>query len=101
MAVIVFVEVRGQTVVGYQGLLASLADGMKHAEGFVTHSAYSSEGALRLVEIWQTKRDADRFFAEQVARNLPPGVRPKRSVHEAHGLVTPRGVAPCAAQEPK
>jgi hypothetical protein len=88
MAVIVFVEVHGQTVAGYEGMVDSLADGLRHADGFVTHCAYSAEGNLRVVEIWQTKREADRFFAEHVAPNLPAGVRPKRSVHEVHGLVT-------------
>ena len=92
MAVIVFVEVRGQTLVGYEAMLSSLANGLRQADGFIMHSAYSADGSLRVMEIWQTKRAADRFFAERVAPNLPRGVRPKRSVHETHGLVTSNSV---------
>ncbi len=88
MTVIVVAEVHGQTEAGYDGMLQALADPIRHAEGFVLHSAYRVDGQWRVVEVWRSKADADRFFAAQVAPHLPPGVRPKRSVHEAHSVVT-------------
>jgi quinol monooxygenase YgiN len=88
MAVIVIAEVHGQTEAGYDGMLSALADQLRQTEGFVLHSAYQIEGKWRVMEVWRSKHDADRFFAQQVAPNLPPGVRPKRSLYEAHSLVT-------------
>jgi len=89
MAVIVIAEVHGQTESGYDGMLNVLADRARRADGFLLHGAYCVEGSWRVVEVWKSKAEADRFFAKEVAPNLPPGVRPKRSVHEAHSLVMP------------
>jgi hypothetical protein len=89
MAVIVIAEVHGQTESGYDGMLNVLADRARQADGFLLHSAYRVDDSWRVVEVWQSKAEANRFFATEVAPNLPPGVRPKRSVHEAHSLVMP------------
>ena len=88
MAVIVVADVHGQTEAGYDGMLQALGDVVRRARGFVMHSAYVVDGNWRVVEVWHSKTDADQFFAKHVAPNLPPGVRPKRSVYEAHSLVT-------------
>ena len=88
MTVIVMADVQGQTQAGYDGMLNVLAERARQAPGFVLHSAYVVDGQWRVVEVWQSKTEADQFFAAQVAPHLPPGVRPKRSVFEAHSLVT-------------
>jgi len=87
MAVIVVADVHGQTEAGYDGMFKVLAGIARQAEGFILHSAYQVDDTWRVVEVWRSKTDADRFFAKQVAPNLPPGVRPKRSVFEAHSLL--------------
>jgi quinol monooxygenase YgiN len=88
MTVIIHVEAHGQTEAGYEGMLKVLAEPLRRAEGFVLHSAYCVDGQWRVLEVWRSKADADRFFASAIAPNLPPGVRPKRTLHEAHSLVT-------------
>lgn len=88
MPVIVVAEVRGQTQAGYDGMLAVLAEQARQARGFVLHSAYEVDGQWHVVEVWQSKTDADQFFAKKVAPNLPPGVHPKRKIFDAHSLVT-------------
>jgi hypothetical protein len=45
------------------------------------------EGGWRVIELWETKEAANQFFAKHVAPNLPPGIRPKRTVQELHSLV--------------
>jgi len=89
MTVIVTVDVPGQTQAGYDGMLDALAELAREAEGFVLHSAYVVDGAWRVVEVWQSKEEANRFFARHVAPHLPPGVHPKRQVHEARSLLMP------------
>jgi quinol monooxygenase YgiN len=87
MTVIVMAEAPGQTQAGYDGMLNVLAERVRQAPGFVLHSAYVVDGQWRLVEVWNSKAEADAFFAQEVARHLPPGVHPKRKVFEAHSLV--------------
>ena len=89
MAVMVTVDVAGQTQPGYDGMLSVLGKAIAQADGFVLHTSHAVEGGWRVVEIWNSKADADRFFARQVAPNLTPGIHPKRSVQELHSLLMP------------
>jgi putative acetyltransferase len=91
MAVLVTAEVSGQTQESYEGMLATLAASLRRAPGFVLHTAHPSADGWRVVEVWQSKADADRFFREHVAPHLPPGVRPKRSMQELHAVVQATG----------
>ena len=88
MAVLITAEVQGQTQQGYDGMFSMLSDGLKQAPGFVLHTAHPIEGGWRIIEVWESLTDANQFFAKYVAPNLPPGIRPKRSVQELHSLVT-------------
>lgn len=87
MPVLVTAEVAGQTQQGYEGMLAGLESVLKQAPGFVIHSAHPVDGGWRVIEIWESKEEANRFFAEFVAPNLAPGIRPKRSIQELHSLL--------------
>lgn len=87
MAVLVIAEVPGQTQEGYDGLFVALAGTLKQAQGFILHTAHPVAGGWRIVEIWNSKAEANEFFAKAVAPNLPPGIHPKRSVQELHSLL--------------
>jgi hypothetical protein len=89
MAVLMTAEVAGQTQQGYDGMLQFLAESIKVAPGFILHTAHPVEGGWRVIEVWETKEAANQFFAKHVAPNLPPGIRPKRTVQELHSLVKP------------
>jgi hypothetical protein len=87
MAVLVTAEVPGQTEPGYDGMLVALEGALKQAPGFILHTAHPVEGGWRVVEVWNTKAQANEWYAKHVAPNLPPGVHPKRTVQELHSLV--------------
>lgn len=87
MAVIVIAEVPGQTTQGYDGMLVTLEGALKQAPGFILHSAHPVGGGWRVVEIWETKAQANAWYAQHVAPNLPPGLHPKRTVQELHSLI--------------
>jgi quinol monooxygenase YgiN len=89
MSVLVIAEVRGQTAQGYDSMLAMLAPHLKRAHGLVLHSSHASDDGWRVVEIWQSKAQSDHFFATAVAPQLPPGIRPKRTVQPLHSVVLP------------
>lgn len=88
MAVLVIAEVKGQTQQGYDGVRAALLDVMKSAPGFILHAGHATADGWRIIEVWETKEDSSRFYAKNVAPNLPPGIHPKRTVQELHGLLT-------------
>jgi hypothetical protein len=88
MPILITAEVPNQTQEGYDGMIAVLGDIIKAAPGFIMHTAFPVEGGWRNFEIWETERDANQFFAKFVHPNLPQGVKPKRTVHQLHSLVT-------------
>lgn len=90
MAVIITAEVAGQTREGYDGMLSALAEPMRQTPGFLFHGAYQGDdGSWRVVEVWETREQANGFFAKHIAPNLPPGVRPKRRAYALVGCVQP------------
>jgi hypothetical protein len=89
MAVLVTAEVPGQTAEGYDGMLRGLDPLIRAAPGFICHAAYSDNGTWRVLEIWESRKAATDFFAQHVHPHLPPGVKPKRELHELHSCVQP------------
>jgi hypothetical protein len=87
MAVVITTENPGQTQAGYEGMLNQLEPVIKASPGFIFHSAFPVEGGWRVIEVWASKADATNFFAKYVVPNLPPGVKPKRTIQELHSLV--------------
>ncbi len=62
MAVLITAENQGQTQQGYDGMLGVLADSIKQAPGFILHTAHPVEGGWRVIEVWESKDDANRFL---------------------------------------
>ena len=87
MAVIMIADVAGQDAPGYDRMLSLLEARIRQADGFIAHAGHAIDGGWRCIELWRSKAECDRFYAEQVAPHLPPGIRPKRKVHELHRLV--------------
>jgi hypothetical protein len=89
MPVMMISDVSGQTPQGYDGLLAEVGPVLKSAEGFLMHASHPIEGGWRVVEVWDTREDAARFYAATIARHLPEGIRPKLTFAPLHDLVWP------------
>jgi quinol monooxygenase YgiN len=87
MPIMITAEVKGQTQEGYDHMLVALAESIKQAPGFILHTAHPVDGGWRVIEVWESKETANQFFAKHVAPNLPPGIRPKRTLQELHSLV--------------
>jgi heme-degrading monooxygenase HmoA len=88
MAILTTAHVKGQTKEGYDGVLTGLQELIREAPGFILHTSYAYEEGWVVAEIWETKADADTFFAKYVVPNLPAGIHPKRSYQELHSIVT-------------
>ena len=89
MAVIMTSEVVGQTLQGYDGLLNAVSPALQRAPGFVFHASHPLAGGWRVVEIWESREDAARFFASTIAPNLPEGIHPKLTFEPLHDVLRP------------
>jgi quinol monooxygenase YgiN len=89
MAILLTTMVKGQTAEGYDQISSFLHDVVRKSPGFILHCSYSSEDGWVVLEVWDSKAEADQFFAKNVAPNLPKGIIPKRSYQELHSVVTP------------
>lgn len=89
MAVLISTKVKGQTEEGYNGVLMAVRESIKQAPGFIMHFAHPDEGEWKVYEVWQSKTEADQWFAANIVPNLPPGIHPKRSYQSLHAVVSP------------
>jgi hypothetical protein len=89
MAVLISSKVAGQTREGYDGVLMAVRETIKKAPGFIMQSAYPVEDGWRVMEVWNSKTEADQWFAKYVVPNIPPGIHPKRSYQELYNVITP------------
>ncbi|MFT4100487.1 MAG: hypothetical protein QM674_05495 [Burkholderiaceae bacterium] len=87
MSVMMISDVSGQTSQGYDGMLASVSEALRQAPGFVMHMSHPAENGWRIVEVWNSREDATRFFAAHIAPNLPDGLHPKLSFVPLHSLL--------------
>lgn len=51
------------------------------------HLSHPTETGWRVVEVWNSREDATRFFAAHIAPILPEGIRPKLSFEPLHSLL--------------
>ena len=88
MPILMTGDAAGLTPELYQQMLVGLAPALRDAPGFILHTAHPvTGGGFRVLELWRSKEDSDRFFATHVAPQLPPGVRPKRHTQPLSSLL--------------
>jgi hypothetical protein len=92
MAVLMIGEVPNLTEETYAGLLEGLKPSLLAANGFIAHSGGPHpEGGWRVVEMWETEEDGQRWFDEKVKPILPPDVVPNRTYHPLHTAFSAEG----------
>lgn len=87
MTIIMISDIEGQTAEGYEHVLELVQPHYAEAEGFLMHSGYPTETGWRVVELWDSREAAGRFYAQHVAPNLPKGIHPKAKFEQLHSLV--------------
>jgi hypothetical protein len=88
MAILMSAEVPGQTQEGYQATEDALREGITKAPGFIMHMTAPSEGGWAVFEVWDSKKEANDWFAHNVAPVLPEGVTPRRTFRELYNVIT-------------
>lgn len=70
----------------YDQASTQVADLVKKQPGFMMHVAYPSPGGFSVGEVWDSQRQFETWFNENVKPNVP-GVQ--HEVTELHALVQP------------
>ena len=89
MPVLMIAEVPNLTEEIYAGTVAQLMPLMRASKGFISHAGGPSPtDGWRVVEVWESEEDGDKWFDENVKPNLPPDVVPDRTYHPLHTAFT-------------
>ena len=84
MAVLMIGEVPNLTEEIYGAMLEPMKPTMLAAPGFIAHSGGPSPSGngWRVVEMWDSRAEADTWFEANVRPNLPPDIVPDRQYFE-------------------
>lgn len=80
----------------YDQVTATLAPKVGEAAGFIAHAAGWTGNGFRIIEIWESEEQCERFFAEAVmpavmeATGGDPGGPPTTTGYPLHNLLTAR-----------
>ncbi|MGA3123538.1 MAG: hypothetical protein ABSF69_22440 [Polyangiaceae bacterium] len=73
----------------YASMLEQLMPLLRSAKGLKSHAGGPSPaGGTRIVEIWESKADQQKFFNENLKPHLPPGLVPDLTYYELHAELT-------------
>lgn len=90
MPILMIAEVGGQTREGYQQVFDAIAPLYRKAPGFVAHLSHPMEQGWCVMDVWETREQFERFFAQHVVPRLSqnPELRPKIRFQELHDALT-------------
>ncbi len=66
MAVVSFVEFPNATIKQYDQVMKEMDMGKATPPGALCHIAYEENGRLRVVNVWESEEDGDRFMREKL-----------------------------------
>ena len=90
MAVAVVTDFPGGSQDRYDAVIADLDLGQAPAAGLILHAAGPTEGGWRVIDVWESEQDAERFLRDRLGPALErAGVAgpPQVTVTPLHSLV--------------
>jgi hypothetical protein len=89
MPVLMIGEVPNLTEDIYAGMIGQMTPLMRASNGFISHAGGPSPtGGWRVVEIWESEEDGQKWFDENVKPTLPPDIIPDRRYYALHSAFT-------------
>jgi hypothetical protein len=88
MAALVIADMK-ISVETYDQVAKGIGEAMKHAPGFLMHFVGKTPEGWRVFEVWNSSKEANRFFADEIHPNIPADQQPKRTVVELHNIILP------------
>jgi heme-degrading monooxygenase HmoA len=80
-------HVAGMDAAAYDQASSQLIPQLKRQPGFLYHVAFAESDSFTVSEIWESKEQHDRWFAESVEPNVPAEITVEEI--EVHNIVTP------------
>lgn len=93
MAVLVITEIPGATH-GDEDRWAFLGDRIRRQSGFMFQADGAVAGGWRVISVWRSRRDFERFYDAEIRPNLPPGAPERDLISELRDVVLPIVEAP-------
>jgi hypothetical protein len=95
MAIVRIIRPEGTTREMYDAVEAKIDIGAEPPAGLIVHTAGEVDGHWQVVDVWESREDAERFDNERLIPAItevagpggPPG--PQMTVYEAHNVVRP------------
>jgi hypothetical protein len=85
MPVLMIAEVPNLTEEIYGALVGQMKPLMQASQGFISHAGGPNPGGgWRVVEMWESEEDGQKWFDDNVKPNLPPEIVPNRTYHPLH-----------------
>ncbi len=89
MPVLMIGEVPNLTEEIYAGMIGQMTPLMRAAAGFISHAGGPSpSGGWRVVEMWESEEDGQKWFDDNVKPNLPPEIVPDRQYYPLHTAIS-------------
>jgi len=66
MVVAVVAEIRGMPKTQYDQAIAEVQDQLRQAPGFMGHAAGPMEGGYRIMELWNSREECERFLQQTI-----------------------------------
>ena len=93
MAVLVTAEIPGGDAAQAEQWAARAAESLRTSSGFVAQVDHAADGGWRVVSIWDSADDFQRYFDRVVRPNLPPGAPVgTQTIVAAEHVVTPESM---------
>ena len=97
MAVVIIMENPNLGTDMYDAVNAKMDVVANPPEGLICHTAGVAEGNFRIIDVWESKDDYDRFNKERLGPAIqevsqgqaPPGGPPSEKVYELHSVIAP------------
>jgi hypothetical protein len=89
MPVLMIAEQPNMDKTTYASMLEQLMPLLRSARGLLSHAGGPSPaGGTRIIEMWESKADQQKFFDENLKPNLPPGLVPDLTYSELDAAFT-------------
>ncbi len=91
MAIVYTAETPGMTEQQAQSMLEQVGQRLRQAKGFIAHASGPTQAGYRVVEVWQSRENFQRWFDQAIKPGLQAaGVpEPRQEFFEAPLVLTP------------
>ena len=89
MTILATYDIDGVGLDLYDDLAGQMGAGLRASPGFVFHLAHALENGWRVMEVWDSRDQYDRWYNGTVKPGLPADLKLSIQVVEVHAVIQP------------